>query len=128
MKEIFRHAALVILALAFGVVAPLWAMADNLVGTLTDQRTYERIIREAGIGSLLADGLYEVENLLPDSAMGYLQGNEAAQGTIDELNVALGQAVDGAVTGVVAQIPAYVAGRTPSRARWICASSSSRPR
>lgn len=114
IKEILRHAALAILVLAFGVVAPLWALADNMVGTLTDQRTYERIIRDAGIGGLLADGLYEVESLLPDSVMGYLQGSEAAQGTLEELNGALGQAVDAALTGVVAQIPAYVAGEKDS--------------
>jgi len=114
VREIFRHLALVILVAAFAVVAPLWGLADNLVRGLTDQRTYERIIRESGLGGLVAEGLYRVETLLPESVVGYLQGSEAAQGALEELNVVLGEAVDRAVTGIVAQIPAYVAGERDS--------------
>jgi hypothetical protein len=112
--EIFRHLALVVLVAAFAVVAPLWGLADNLVKGLTDQRIYARMIRESGLGGLVADGLFRVETMLPESVIGYLQGSEAAQGALDELNGLLGAAVDEAVTEIVAQIPAYVAGERDS--------------
>ena len=114
VKAVFRYLTLTLLVVAFAVVAPLWGLADNLVKGLTDQRTYEKIIREAGIGSLVAEGMYKVETLLPASAMTYLQGSEAARSALDELNGMLAQSVDEAVVGIVGQVPAYVAGEKDS--------------
>lgn len=114
---IFRYLALVVLVVAFAVVSPLWGLLDRLIVGLTSEEPYVRLVRNLGLGEL-AGGLLDLRELLPESALAYLEPEGGATGEgpgpVDELKQELTRAVDDAAARVAAQIPAYVAGRRDS--------------
>jgi hypothetical protein len=111
VRAVFRSLALVVLVAAFSVAAPLWGLTGNLVSGLTNEATCARMVKDWGLGQIVAGGLVKLEDLLPPHIMGYLQGDDNAGGAMDELNRALGRSIDATAVEVASQVPAYIAGR-----------------
>ncbi len=104
-----RYLALVTLVVAVAIALPFAGLSKHMVDGLTREETYIELVRELGIGEKVR-GIADKASAL---VHGIIPGGEntISKDALDPVNSALSRAIDDAVGRVVAQIPAYVAGR-----------------